>query len=179
MARRSHGRGSLPAPKRQIANDGVDAANSAQLAIGAASSGVIALGSNLLLSPAATLVRTRGSVLFKISASGSANNKLNGAFGIIVASDQAVSIGITALPSPITEIENDWVVWVPFTGSADLAATTQTDLGAFSLVQFDSKGMRKMKEGESLVGVFEVFQSDATTGTFVDIVAQYRMQFKL
>ena len=172
-------RGSLPAPKRQIANDGVTGLNNARMTFGAALSATVLLGAQQLAIPAATLVRTRGSLLVRVIAAGDVDDVLGGAFGLIVASNQAFAAGVASLPSPVTEIENDWVVWVPVTLNADLGSTNPLEPAAFQRVEFDSRGMRKMKLGESLVGVFEMFQSGGTTGTIIDVVSQFRLQFKL
>ena len=180
MARRSFGgRGSLPAPKRQIANDGVDAVNYQIITMGVAASGAVGLGSLTLTEPALTLVRTRGSFSMKVRTSGASLNGGNGAYGIIVASTQALAAGLASLPLPMTDIENDWVVWVPFTWFKDATGTNPADLGAHRHLAFDSRGMRKLKLGEALVGVVEVFQEDNTTGTIFEFASQFRMQLKL
>ena len=180
MARRFAGRGrSLPAPKRQIANDGVDASSAVSVAMGAVAQVKFSVGSFEVVEPALTLVRTRGSLIIAITTSGSANNIINAAFGIIVVSNEAQAAGIASLPGPLSEIENDWVVYVPICMHADLVATNPNDLGAVARLDFDSRGMRKMKLGETLAFVLEVAQGNATTGTQIDFATQIRNQFKL
>ena len=179
MARQFRGRGGLQAPKRQIANDGVDAINATLLTMGAANIQSIGLGSLELTVPAATLVRTRGSFSVRWRVSGASNNRGNGAFGMIVASNEAVGVGLSALPSPLTEIENDWFVYVPFTLIKSATAVEVNDLATVQHIPFDSRGMRKLKLGESLVGVVEFTQVNGTTGSLLDVAAQFRVQLKL
>ncbi len=181
MARRFAGsrRGGLQAPKRQIANDGVDTSNSTILTIGAAASGSILLGRQELAIPAATVVRTRGAFGIKWRSSGVVTNTANGAFGIIVVSNEAAVAGLASIPTPMDQIENDWLVYVPFVLFADQINVGEDDVGAYKIVDFDSRGMRKMKLGDSLQAVVEVFQRDATTGSIFDLSAQWRHQFKL
>jgi len=70
-----------------------------------------------------------------------------------VVSDQAVAIGITALPTPVTDNGSD--LW--YTYEWLLAnATDLTDLavgGVFK--EFDSRAMRKVEDGQDLIEVVE------------------------
>ena len=101
---------------------------------------------------------------------------VRGAFGQIVVSEDAASIGVTALPGPLSDIENDWFVWVPFTLAFD-NVLTEFDSMYFQQVTFDSRGMRKLKKGDGLVSMLEV-ESDLA-GDSIDSNVSFRQQFKL
>ena len=185
MARRFSGRGrSLPAPKRQIANTGLD--GSIGTSIGTitfgASVGPVKAPLSIGLTatfPAATLVRTRGALLVEMLVSGGATNEVTGAVGMIVVSSDALAVGITALPGPLSDIENDWFVYEPFALGTEAVNPPADSRVSHASFRFDSRGMRKMKFGESLVMVAEAVQSDATTGTVIRLATQFRNQFKL
>ena len=180
MARRFRSsRGGLQAPKRQIANDGVDAGDSAAITFGATVTGSVAMGRFQVEEPALTLVRTRGVFTIKCIGSGVNDNRINGAFGIIVVSNEAGVAGLASLPLPLSQIENDWVVWVPFALHVSNTVVTEEDLGSIQQIPYDSRGMRKLKLGESLQEVVEAFQFNGTNGTVLNMINQSRMQFKL
>jgi len=172
-------RGSFQAPKRQIANDGFSTTSSGTVTFGANTLGSVQMAGLQVLQSALTLVRTRGSLIVSIDNSGTTKNILNGAYGLIVVSNEAFAAGLASLPSPMTEIENDWVVYVPFALRSESVATVITDLGAHRHIDFDSRGMRKLKLGDTLAAIVEIAQSDATTGTIVNLGVQLRSQFKL
>jgi len=86
-----------------------------------------------------------------------------------VVSNDALAVGITALPSPGNDVANDgWFVWVPFLSTIK-AATVETDVGYSTIV--DSKAQRIVHEGESIVVVAENFH--ATTG--LQLAFNFRM----
>ena len=119
-----------------------------------------------------TLIRTRGQVSVKPQAS-SADLELAGAIGIGVVSDQALTIGITAIPGPFTDADWDgWAMWRSFAHSFELQDATASLLFDWSF-EVDSKGMRKLSENESLV-----FVAESQSGAF-EIAAPLRTLFKL
>ncbi len=182
MARRvSHGRaGGFKSPQRQIANDGIEIVSVAPITFGASASGS-AIGSVgfLVAVPAATLVRTRGSVTFRLAASGASNNSIGGAMGMIVVSENAFAAGLASVPLPLDDIENDWFVYEPVTFEASATSIGANNVGSKITRQFDSRGQRKLKNGDVLAMVFELSQETSTTGTVVTATAIWRQQFKL
>ena len=107
------------------------------------------------------------------------------AFGICIVSENAFGIGVTAIPSPIADIEWDgWFVYRTFAlVSADaVAAASVSHSGSSPLLwsarfDIDSKAMRKFKESDVMVGVIE-FQSEIGTAT-VDATLNTRILSKL
>ena len=125
---------------------------------------------------AATIVRTRGSLLVRVAAAAAGDTTLRGAMGIIQVSADAFAAGVASVPGPLSDSLDDWYVWVPFTLAFD-DITTEFDSAYFDRVAFDSRGMRKTKFGEVSAVVFEVDCDRA--GSSIDISYVYREQIKL
>ena len=77
-----------------------------------------------------------------------------GAFGYAVVSDQAVAIGVSAVPTPITDQDSDlWFLWKLMYGDeSNLTDRTRSSTRA----TVDSKAMRRVDQGQDIVGVGEV-----------------------
>ena len=174
MARGGFTRGArgVRPPQRQIISSAVtgevDGGTSAIGVAKFAGSTFFAIGTSL------TLVRTRGVVSARVSAFAGSSSIMRGVLGMIVASTDANGIGVTALPGPISDGENDWVVWTPFT----LIHTGATSEGVFEMDRqlIDSRGMRKLKFGEVLAIMVEL-ESDVA-GNTIDLGYALRCQFK-
>ena len=177
MARsfRGHGRGSLPAPKRQIANDSLEAEIDGATTVVGTTKAAYSFGLGLT-SPAATLVRTRGQLIVRVVTPAAGENMVRGAFGMIVVSSDAFAIGVTALPGPLSDSGNDWFLWVPF-ALAFASTLTNHNSQYVAQINFDSRGMRKLKIGETLAPVLE-FVSDVA-GSTIDSCFSLRLQVKL
>ena len=166
----------MPAPRRQIGN-AVVTADVDGLAVVA---GIAKAGFSFGLTTAEsalTIVRTRGQMLVTIVDNSGVRQIMQGAMGIILVSSDAFSAGIGSLPGPISDDQNDWYVWAPFTlstldGTADDQAISQT-----VRVDFDSRGMRKSKFGDVAAIVLEIESDVAAGGIDASLIA--REQFKL
>ena len=186
MGRRlSHGRGgAFAAPKRQIANDGLDGSvgpSAVTLTFGAAAlaTGVFSVGFQMIES-ASTLVRTRGIIHLQLQAAGSAITAVTGAIGMIVVSAEAFAAGIASLSTPLDDTERAWYVYVPFAMESVGSGTQGADSpGRFLTIPFDSRGQRKLKVSDTLVTVIEATQDSTTTGTVLQAGIMWRSQFKL
>ena len=92
---------------------------------------------------------------------------------MVVVSDAALAVGITAIPDPVTEVDDDfWPVYVPFGQDTSLAATDPSS----HWYPFDSKGRRVFEEGHVLAVV--VANSSASAGLrfalFIRLLTQNR-----
>ena len=125
--------------------------------------------------PAATIVRTRGECLFTTLTAVDAD--VTGAFGIIIVSSDAATIGITAIPGPISDIENDWYVWEPLNLHSRSTTESESSLTQSHRIKFDSRGMRKIKLGDTSVLVLEI--RSATAGYIIQGSCSFREQVKL
>ena len=107
-----------------------------------------------------TIVRTHLSWLLK-SDQQAASEQYAAAFGIAVVSEQAVSVGVTAIPTPATDIDSDfWLLHASLVGFFALGtAVGFIEQGRFKDV--DSKAMRKVNEDEDIVFVEETYSTSA------------------
>ncbi len=88
-----------------------------------------------------------------------ASENFDAAFGMAVVSDQAVAIGVTAIPTPMTDIESDlWFFHQILHGRFEFISGVGTDSqgvvppGGHT---FESKAMRKVEQGQDLAIVVE------------------------
>ena len=105
-----------------------------------------------------TIVRLRGSaLLYLTSVAAALNGFTRVALGIGIVSTAAATVGITAVPTPLTEI--NWEGWMfHWTGSLINIDNTIDDSigGGVVRIPIDSKAMRKINDDETLFGVVEV-----------------------
>ena len=131
------------------------------------SSGVASITTVLMASlgftEPSTILRIRGD--FRAMLDGASDGTVQQfAFGIGVVSTDAATLGATAMPDPFGEPEYPWL----FYHSANLVASI---LGgaliepalAQAFVTIDSKAMRRVKPGQSLVSVLQTLLTSNTT----------------
>ena len=135
----------------------------------AANGAAIAPTNTQALVPGLTLVRTRGELLVILESVGAINDGFRVAAGLCIVSENAFGVGVTAIPTPLTDIAWDGWLWY-WAGSvfsdrtaaeAELAADNMTSVR----IPIDSKAMRKFKETDVLVGVVEVVETGTATLT--------------
>ncbi len=101
-----------------------------------------------------TIVRTRGQLIIGLQ-TGAADIEVNGAVGMAIVSEAAAATGAGAIPGPWTD--NDWDGWFvlqPFSLIFDVT----TDIGRQTIqtvIEVDSKAMRKTLDGDTLVVMIE------------------------
>jgi len=160
MARRSFG----PRPVRRTKRETVWLEFSpAQFTIAAASTALALFSLNagaLALRPF-TIVRTRGLLFYRSDQTGASEN-YGGNVGISVVSDQASAIGITAVPTPVTDMGSDlWFMMEELAGRFE----NLTSVGAREVGKehrFDSKAMRKVDVGEDIFVSAETSSADSS-----------------
>ena len=84
------------------------------------------------------------------------------AFGMIVVSDAAAAIGVTAIPGPLTDASDDgWFVWqsAVITQGADTSRASR-------VFPFDSRGMRRVEQGFQVALMLE---TGATFGSILQV----------
>jgi len=100
-----------------------------------------------------TVLRTVGSISVNTDQIVATENQI-GAFGMIVISNAANAIGVTAVPGPITDIEDDgWFVYVPITQHFQFG--DGTGFAFTTPLAFNSKAKRITEEGERIALVVE------------------------
>ncbi len=93
----------------------------------------------------------------------------SGAIGVEVVSDQAVAVGVTAVPTPVGQSSSDvWIAFEWFMGKFVFVSGVGFEDGNSERV-LESKAMRKVQEGEQLITVVE---SSALSTGFTLQVAQ-------
>jgi len=123
-----------------------------------------------------TVVRTRLLVSI-LSDQLAASERQVGAIGLAVVSDQAAAIGVTAVPTPITDLESDlWFVHQLLYSDTTFASGIGFTDTSSEVYPIDSKAMRKVEDGEDIVVVGEL--SAAVSQGFA-LVAGGRMLVKL
>ncbi len=119
---------------------------------------VAAFGSTAVaLSDGLTIVRIRGELLMYLTVADAINAGYDEvAVGICVVSENAAGVGITAVPTPITDVAWDGWMWM-WQGSMKAAVANEFDRGQTSSVRaiVDTKAMRKIKETDVIVAVAE------------------------
>ena len=124
--------------------------------MGAASTAVLlnTLGASALAIRPFTIIRARGS-MFLESDTITASEFYQASLGFAVVSEQAVAIGVTAIPTPQTDAGSDlWFVYESLQGRLRFATSAGfRDTG--HLKDYDSRAMRKVEEGQDLVIVAE------------------------
>ena len=123
-----------------------------------------------------TLVRTRGQFMANLGSGSAASSGFFGAVGIGLATAAAVAVGITAVPTPITEQGWDgWIWWMPVYCFAGRADEVSGPLGG-QRTEIDTKGMRKITEDDALYAALEVTEVGASS---LNVALDCRMLFKL
>ncbi len=141
---------------------------------------VLALGAAVLdqsisaASPA-TIIRTRGTIWCRSDQAGAAEHQM-GAVGFAVVSDQALAVGVTAVPTPITDKDSD-LFFVHQYFASQFVFVTGVGLGdsQWQGYDFDSKAMRKINEEQALVAVVE----NASASFGLEYILQFATLFKL
>ena len=105
-----------------------------------------------------TLLRLRGRYSAFLTAVSAINDGYHGAFGIGIVTAEAFSIGVTAVPLPITDVGWDgWIFWSPVQLQAHVAtAAGETEVS--QEMEVDTKAMRKLRLGDTIYAVTELIE---------------------
>ncbi len=99
-----------------------------------------------------TVVRSRGMLMLE-SDQTAADERSRVQYGAAVVSDQSVAIGVTAVPTPVTDDGSD--LWYIFESIAHSFIAAAGRGPIYSQMTFDSKAMRKVEEGQDIITVAE------------------------
>jgi len=120
-----------------------------------------------------TVVRVRGSFHLRSDQTGASEN-YGVAFGQAVVTDQATAVGVTAVPTPNTDLESDsWFVYEQVSSRFEFISGVGVESSNGMIVNYDSKAMRKVEDGFDLVQVFECTTTSAAVRNY------FRMLVKL
>ena len=150
----SRGRARLPSRRRKGWEEGVMGG----VVVTQTASGSIFVGSAVTPTlDGLTLLRLRGSLFLGLRAGAAGVDRVRGAFGIGIATAAAVAVGVTAVPTPVTEQSWDgWIYWENFY-LENQDGTTQTYEDGSGLVRMpiDTKAMRKLTEDDAIYAAIE------------------------
>jgi len=101
-----------------------------------------------------TVLRTVGQIAIQSDQNAASEFQI-GAFGLIVVTDAAVAVGVTAIPGPVTDASDDgWFVYVPFGQAVNFASAT--GIRPYSNpYTFDSKAKRRVQDGQQIAIMVE------------------------
>ena len=160
MARRSRGRFIRPAAKtKQWIGAGL-----ANMATVASSDQLLSsLNAAALALRPFTIIRTRLELWYE-SDQAAVTERPQGSFGMIVATDEAIAIGVTALPAPIGAENGDWFVYQGVATTMVFLSSVGITTPSNSHYTIDSKAMRKVGANQDIAIMFS--QRNAT-GAFL------------
>ena len=145
--------------------------------VGSANQGYVACGAGAkiihqsfpldasVFAPDATIVRTRGMYSIRPQVY-TAQVDIIGAFGMGIVSDESFAIGASAMPGPWSNPEwEGWFVWESFAFRyEESSGSLDNTFPASFQMPFDSKAMRKMGSGQTMVVIVQS-QSAANTSS--------------
>ena len=173
MANRSRGRGravfARPPPRTKIWIG--NRLSQTQPAGGAATLLATLNAAALLLRPF-TILRTRIEILWR-SDQTATNETPTGAYGQIVVKQTAGAIGVTAVPTPLTEIDADWYIYQGLTVATDSLTSVGFDMDMGHHWTIDSKAMRKVGVQDDDAVVVEL---DTAAGAFINVEGRQLIQ---
>jgi len=120
-----------------------------------------------------TIVRTRLLVTFE-SDQAAVSERPIGSFGMQVVTDNATAVGITAVPQPDTDTDNDFFVYQSLIMSHIFLTSAGFMTPAQETYLVDSKAMRKVGPGDDVA-----ITSELSTASGGVLVVQGRMMVKL
>ena len=119
-----------------------------------------------------TVIRSYVSILV-VSDQAAAVEKQLGAIAAMVVSDQAFAVGVTAVPTPITDAGSDLFFLHNFFAADESNLTDRTKGGLY--MTYSSKAMRKVNEDQDLLTVAEL---DGEGSGFI-LLSAFRFLLKL
>ena len=163
------------APRRRIGWEEGPGGNAIQ-AITASSTVILGSGSAALVD-GVILVRVRGAFQAFLSVADAVGSGYHGAFGLAVVDNAAFAIGVTAMPEPVTDMqENVWLYHQFFDIHNPTVTLDEGSSAAAVRLEVDGKAMRKLAVGDTIAAILQVFES---TNAEMRVFFDSRMLIKL
>ena len=168
MARRPH-RGFVRGPQRKTQWIGP-----AQQGFLTVTSGSSIIASSLAFLEPATIVRVRADFTFMPTSFASDLN-IVGAIGVGVVTEEAFTAGIASVPDPFDDADwGGWLLHKLFGAHFEFGTAVGTEFPASISIDLDSKAMRKVNSGDTMIVVIEsqvgAFSFSSPTRTLVKLV---------
>jgi len=145
------------------------------LAVATSSALVGVLNAGALALRPFTVVRTHLNWFMKSDQTGVLEEQQVG-YGLAVVSDQASAIGITAVPTPFTDLGSDlWFLHAVLASSFTFISGVGVEAPGGTMKDVDSRAMRKVEDGQDIAVVLE--NSGISDGT--QNLSVFRMLVKL
>jgi len=151
--RRGFSRGNAPSRRLTAWTEGPGGS----VPVGLSASGSAILGAGVTPNvEGLTIVRTRGDVEIVLRLAGAAEG-FTGAIGLCLVTDEAFAIGITAMPTPVSDMDDELWFYHRFFSLHAGAVTATAALARIALNwEVDSRAMRKQPVGMTCAAVIEV-----------------------
>ncbi len=94
-----------------------------------------------------------------------------GAVGMMVINDTAAALGITAIPSPVSDPSSPWYVWEPLAHKTLFSTAAGFAQNVAYSATVDSKAMRKIGENEDVAVVAE--NAHASQGAVINVIGRF------
>ena len=138
--------------------------------------GIFLASGALVATTRETIRRIRGVIFYSLSGMLSANDRCIVASGIGIVSTDASVAGAASMPDPAVDIDYPWLWWRERTfwapGVMTNATWDQGTLGAAGeVVEVDSKAMRIIRPGQSLVWIFQYVNGTGTPPVDVEVAS--------
>ena len=167
MARRRGFSQAVGTRTRRATNWGIGPGGTGITSISASSSVILGSGVALVTTDPVTIVRTRGQFDAFLTSASTPGDGYQGAIGIGIVSSPAFAIGITAMPTPLTEVEWDGWLYHRFFGAHNPKVDVSDAAGVS--IEVDSKAMRKWGDAVTLFAAIEVVEiGTAVLNVFFD-----------
>jgi len=126
--------------------------------------------------PSPTLIRIHGEVFMHVTARTAAGDAAVIGLGIMGQSSRSIGVGVTAMPTPNTDIGSPWIMNRRVVVDSNVAPPNGTDIGGNVRVLIDNKSMRKFDLNQGLQLMLE---NTALAGTItISIAWAFRFLFK-
>ncbi len=103
-----------------------------------------------------TIVRVRGELLVTLTGAAAVTSGFSFAAGLAIVSENAAGVGVTGVPAPFTDLTWDGWLWHTQGRVDNLDVAGVPDVLNVARIVIDNKAMRKFKETDVLLGMFEV-----------------------
>ncbi len=125
-------------------------------------------GGTISFAEAFTILRCRGYVQASMDATKQVDDHIRVIFGLGIVSTDAATLGATAMPDPGDEANFPWLWW----GSLRLRSYVAAGAEAWGMtaqrLEVDTKAMRRVKPGQSLVWIAETASVTGAVVTNID-----------
>jgi len=121
-----------------------------------------ATGSSMVSGREVTIVRTRGEVNIILNVCNASLGGFRGALGIAIATPEAIAVGITAVKTPLADVDWDGWLWHSMFDVHAITSTISDGVNSSAVQQritIDSKAMRKISDEQVVFGAIEVVET--------------------